>query len=311
MGLENVKLLYATAPGGVHVTIPLIREGAYDVADITQRLKNAGVTDDQLPFVVFTSVPPAAPSGPRMAAMNRSAVQVPAMSRAAEDSAEPVIPIPTAPNTVPPQYSELGPLSSVAVTPTWRQTTGCRYSMKRADNNGYVVVQDLPQSSFPTPDDFNKIKDGRIKLCHAFVWRRADQQFLRERDAWDQRVETKHGMNSTTSVSVTASIGYSGYGVSASLSATYGYSITVDDESTVTNEIHVEGAPGQSQTAVLWELCRVYLVEVDGVLRRESNPFQIIYNDKGGNHQLIDTWGPTYEVVSKEATLMTTIFKDA
>lgn len=311
MGLENVKLLYATTPAGLHVTIPLLREGAYDVADITQRLKNAGVTDDQLPFVVFTPVPPEAPSGMMGAAMNFGTVPVAGVSRAAEDSAEPAPPLPTAPNTPPPMYSELGPLSSVAVTPTWRQVTGCRYSMKRADGAGYVVVQDLPQSSFPDPDDFNKIKDGRIKLCHGIVWRQAGLQFLRERDSWDQKIETKHGMSVTNSVSVTASLGYSGYGVSASLSATYGYSITVDEETTVTNEIHVEGSPGQSQTAVLWEKCRLYVIEVDGVLRRESNPFQIIYNDKGGNHQLLDTWGPTYEVISKEATLLTKIFKDA
>ena len=109
-------------------------------------------------------------------------------------------------------------------------------------------------------------------------------------------------------MSITASVGYSGGGASASISATYGYSITVDSESTVTNEVSVDGTSGESQTAVLWELCRKYVIEVDGVIPADNQPFTVVYRDKGGVHQLLDTWGPNYEVVSSQATLMTTVF---
>jgi hypothetical protein len=205
-------------------------------------------------------------------------------------------------------YSDLGSLTSVAVTPQWRQLTGCRYCMKRADGNGYVSVLDLQPSDFPNPDDYSRINNGRIKLCYGYVWHRVGLNYLKQGDRWDQKIETKHGMSSTSTLSITASVGYSGGGASASISATYGYSITVDSESTVTNEVSVDGTSGESQTAVLWELCRKYVIEVDGVIPADNQPFTVVYRDKGGVHQLLDTWGPNYEVVSSQATLMTTVF---
>jgi hypothetical protein len=308
MGLENVKVLYATAPRGLRVSIPLIQAGAYNVADITERLKNAGVRDDELPYVVFSGA--ASPPHPTRPGPADAAA---AFTSAAPTVAPPAIPVPTLPNTAPPLFSEFAMVSiPQAVTPSWRQLTGCRYSMKRADNQGYVVVQDLPQSAFQNPDDFDRINSGRIRLCYGLIWRQAfSPQFLRHGDRWDQKIETTHGMSTTNSFSITASVGYSGYGASASISATYGYSVTVDDQTKVTNEVSVDGQPGESQTAVLWELCRKYVIEVDGVLRDESNPFTVVFLDKGGPHQLQDSWGPMYEVISHQATLLPTIFKDA
>jgi 3-oxoacyl-(acyl-carrier-protein) synthase len=57
--LEDVKV-YATAPGGVRVTVPLIRQGAYDIQDIQARLRQAGVTAEDMPFVVFSPAVPQA-----------------------------------------------------------------------------------------------------------------------------------------------------------------------------------------------------------------------------------------------------------
>lgn len=303
MGLDNVKVMYATAPRGVRVTIPLIQAGSYNVADITARLKSAGVADSELPFVVFSPTPPAP--------VLRDAVAgapAPGIERAALDSPDPPIPMAPDANTLPPMESAFGAMSKATVTPTWRQITGCRYSMRRADNQGYVAVQDLSPESFQDPEDYHRVNDGRIKLCYGLVWRRVAAHFLRQNDKWTDSVQSKHGMSSTTSVSVTASVGYGGGGASASISATFGYSVTVNSETTVTIEVSALGRAGESQTAVLWELCRKYVVEVDGVLRDESNPFTIVFNDKGGPHQLVDTWGPNYEVVSEQPTLKTYIF---
>lgn len=301
MGLENVKVIYAAAPRGLRVSIPLIRSDAYDVADITQRLKSAGVRDDELPFVVFSAKPAAPPlKSFTDAAAGANPPQVD----------PPKIPIPTQVDTAPPLYSDFALIVAKPVTQQWRQLTGCRYSMKRPNDQGYVVVQDLQPEQFQDRDDFNKVNSGRIQLCSGLIWRQAfSPQFLRAGGQWIQKVETTHGMSTTNSVSVTASVGYSGAGASASLSATYGYSVTVDDQTKITNEVSVEGISGEAQTAVLWELCRKYVVMVDGVLRDESNPFTVVYLDKGNPHLLEDTWGPTYEVISKVASLITTPFK--
>ena len=311
MGLENVKVLYARSPGGVQVTIPLIRAGAYDVADISQRLKTAGIPDDQLPYIVWSSDPtPPKPLNQGSAlGQSMAAAAVPGVSKAASD-APPTIPEPTAPNLNPPMLSDLGPLTSVAVTPMWRQLTGCKYSMKRADNNGYVDMGSLGEGDFQDPDDFAKFRDGRVKLCYGLIWRQPENciQFLKQGGSWSQKIVTKHGMSSTTSVSITASVGYSGYGASVSISATYGYSITVDDETEVTTQVDVAGVAKISTTVVLWELCRLYVVEVDGVVRREDNPFKVIFKDKGGPHELHDTWGPTYEPISRVASVKQTLF---
>lgn len=300
MALQDVKVLYATAPGGIRATIPLIRAGAYDVADITQRLKAAGVRDQDLPFVVFSAVDPSSlPRRPRLAnAMGTPPQLVP-----------PPIPVPTVPNTVPPLYSDLVMVAAQPVTAEWRALTNLRYCMKRTDNNGYVSVQDLDAQSFQNADDYDKVRSGRIKLCYGLVWRQpVSPQILIAGARWSQKVETTHGMSTTNAVSVTASVGYSSGGVSASLSATYNYTVTVDDQVKVTTEVEVDGQPGKTITAVLWELCRKYVVTVDGVVRDEANPFTLNYLDKGSAHQLQDTWGPTYEVISREATLMPTAF---
>jgi hypothetical protein len=63
MALEDVKVIYATAPGGVRVTVPLIRQGAYDIQDIQTRLRQAGVTAEDMPFVVFSPAVPQASTG--------------------------------------------------------------------------------------------------------------------------------------------------------------------------------------------------------------------------------------------------------
>ncbi|MBL8288974.1 MAG: hypothetical protein JNL85_13400 [Rubrivivax sp.] len=299
MGVADVKMLYATGPRGVRASIPLVQAGAYDVADIAARLKQAGVRDDELPFVVFTSVPPEA--GARPALRDAALGPAPALN-------PPAIPVPTKPDTSPPLYSDFVLVSAAAVTASWRQQTGCRYSMKRPSDQGYVVVQDLQPAQFKDPEDYARVTQGRIRLCYGLVWRQAaTPQFLRNGDQWVQRVETTHGMSSTSSVSVTASVGYSGYGASASISATYSYSVTVDEQTKVSTEVSVLGVAGVSKTAVLWELCRKYVVEVDGVLRDETNPFTIVYLDKG-EHLLQDTWGPTYEVYSPNASMITTPF---
>lgn len=306
MPLEEVKVLYASAPRGIEATIPLVQAGAYNVADITQRLRNAGVRDDELPYVVFGSVPPPR----RTAAAARNDVSVLGVERLALDMPDPSIPEPTAAGALPPPLSAFQVIAKASVTPTWRQLTGCRYTMKRADGNGYVAVQDLNQDQFQDVTDFERLRDGRIKLCYGKVWRRVAVHFLRQGDKWVDSVQTKNGMSTTNTVSVTASVGYSGGGASASLSATYGYSITVNTETTVTIEVSVYGSAGESQTAVLWELCRAYMLEVDGVMRDDTNPYTIVYNDKGGPHQLVDVWGANIEVISSQPTLKTTIFKD-
>ncbi len=312
MALEDVKVLYASAPRGVQVTIPLIQAGAYNIADITQRLTKAGVRQDELAFVVFGSAPPRS----RVATSDNAAAGDPGaearvgVERFAFNAPDPEIPEPAVAGTLPPPLSPFQIVAKVAVTPSWRQLTGCRYSMQRADGNGMVAVQDLQQNQFQDPEDFARLRDGRIKLCYGKAWRRVAVHFLKQGDKWVDSVQTKNGMSTTNSVSVTASVGYSGGGASASLSATYGYSITVTSETTVTIEVSVYGTAGESQTAALWELCRAYVLEVDGAQRDDSNPYKIVYLDKGGPHELLDTWGANIEVISSQPTLKTTIFKN-
>lgn len=303
----DVKVMYATGPGGVRVTIPLVRAGAYDTEDIKSRLKKAGIPDAELPYVVFSATEPPSPKA-RDSIM--AVMDVPGVAKFQD--IPPTIPEPSGPNVQTPLYSEIAPLAKVPVTPTWRQRTGCRYSMMRADGQGYVVMQqpDRQLSDFVNPDDWHKINDGRVQLCYGYIWHRVDYQFLRPGDRWDKRVEITHGMSRNDNFSITASVGYSGYGVSASVSATYGFQITVSDETKTTTEVSAECQEG-SKTAALWELCRIFYTEVDGVMSTDTKPFQVIYKDKGGEHQLTDTWGLRYEVVSSEPTLKSTQFQTA
>lgn len=311
--LANVKLMYALGPRGIVVTIPLTRTDRYDEDFIRERLKGAGIQEDEMPYVAFTPVHPALSNRLELG-------HVPGVELVAFSDAQPPIPIPTEPNTAPPLWSDLGPLTKVAVTKDWRAATGSSYAMQNPAG-GNVITQDQPIYDPNNQDGAGIMSaqdaalcgqnaNGKLKLCYGYIWKREALNFLGQGDSWSQEVTTKHGMTRTDSLSITASVGYSGGGVSASLSATYGFSITVDDESDVTNTVKADGENGYLKTAALWSLCRKYVIEVDGVVRDESNPFTVYWNDgKNHNHrQLVNIWSGV-EVVSKQATLITTPFK--
>lgn len=300
MAIEDVKLLYASAPRGVRLTIPLVREGAYDTADILARLKKAGVTDDELPYVIFSPKELPADDHPGPQADN---VQLPGEKIGSDEP--PDIPSPSGPGKPPALNSSLGPLTSVAVSPEWRQLTGRSYCMRRADGAGFVSMLDLQPQAFENADDYHIIQDGRLKLCYGLRWHQITVQFLSAGASWNQQVTTKHGMSTTTSYSISASVGYSGGGASASLSATFGQTFVVTDEKDVVTTVDVQPVIGKTQTASLWNLQRYYVVEVDGVVRDTSNPFRVVFLDKGGRHQLNDAWAGLFDIISTDATLKT------
>jgi len=307
MGLEDIKVAYALAPGGVRVTIPLIiKNGEYDVDDINARLLKGGVPENELGYVIYSveeptlSIPPPQQKG-----------DVPGVQSFPEESAQPKIPIPTAPNTAPPMESEFSLIRAVPVTKDWHKLTGCSYNMYLAASQKYFDVQSMTADRFTHQEDYKIINDGRLKLCYGLVWRRVGMNFLDDGSSWEEKITYTKGMSKTTTLSVTASVGYSGGGASASLSSTFSTSLTISESKESTYDANVKGVKGSLQTACLWVLNRVFYTEVDGKIRGEGNPFSVttkLSNDVP--YQLIDTFGTSYEALPDiEPTLMVTPFK--
>lgn len=297
--IQNVKLMYASAPRNLQITIPLIQQGSYDTADIKSRLKAAGVTDEELPFVIFSPV-----EFPDQRNMPKDFPLI------VNPNQPPPFPTPSGPGVSPPLDSVFGDLTSVKVSKNWRQLTGRSYCMSRADGQGYVSMLDLPPANFVNKDDYSIIQDGKLELCFGLRWRLNTPQFIADGGSWNNVIRSKHGMSTTTTYSISATVGYAADGISAALSATFGQTFVVSSETEVTTTVNVQPIAGMSQTATEWDLLRCYVVKVNGVIRDSSNPFTVLYTDKKGQHTLRDTWTGQYDTISNQPTLRIWSWKD-
>jgi hypothetical protein len=91
-------------------------------------------------------------------------------------------------------------------------------------------------------------------LTHRRYWTQVDYQQVSGAGHYTRSETTTEGMSSTESSSISAELGVGVDGLSAKLSATFEQSITVSQESTVTNSWAVTGTAGQTTIWILWQL---------------------------------------------------------
>src|SRR5438132_11665275 len=127
----NVKLLYATAPDGQVVKIPLTKADYLDTVEIADYLNRAAIPPNQFEYVVFSTTEPA----PAQFVLSQMASA--AVVRKISETDLPPIPKPKTPDLPPDRFSTIGTQTKVAITDQWRKETRLPYSMKDKFGNGY------------------------------------------------------------------------------------------------------------------------------------------------------------------------------
>ena len=112
---------------------------------------------------------------------------------------------------------------------------------------------------------------------------------LGESSLYEQRLAITHGMSETTHYSISASLGASGFGLSASLSATFGQSFLIEESSTLTESIRIEGILGKILAICVWQLVDL---------------FYLVKKDASGNYNFVEE----YEVVIEKPGKYTHVF---
>jgi len=307
--MGNVKLLYATAPDGQVVKIPLTKTGYLDTVEIADYLNRAAIPPQQFEYVAFSTTEP----GSKQFFLGQVA---PAPVKAKlEGSDLPPIPKPETPDLPPNPFSAIGKQTKVAITDAWRTENRLPYSMKDRFGNGYFNVLDIPKDQFrssdgkkPQPGDYDLLHNGRVQLCYGPIWRLEGWNVVDKGEKYTRKVVSKHGMSQTDELSVSATLGYSGGGASASLTVAFKHSVTVTSETTIEQTYEVTGQDGLKIVYCVWQLCDIFTLEVDGIRRQANkNPFFIQWDSKGLHHHR-DTFDGTINAATLPPAPNTTEF---
>ena len=154
------------------------------------------------------------------------------------------------------------------------------------------------------------LHNGRVQLCYGPIWHLVDFQRIATGDHYTRESSVKHGMSTTDELSVSATVGYSGYGASASLTVAYSHSVTVTDEQSLTQTYQIDPEKGKIKAYCLWLLSTIFILEVDGIRRDPTkNPLEVAWVDDCGNyHSVIDAWDGRINGGTDPAVLYTTPF---
>lgn len=308
--MKNVKLLYATAPDGQVVKIPLTKTDHLDTVEIADYLNNAAIPPGQFEYVVFSTTEPE----PQLSVLGLMAKAGVKPLRAEGDL--PAIPKPKTPDLPPDRFSTIGTQTKVAITDAWRKETRLPYSMKDRFGNGYFNVLDIPRDQFrssdgtrPQPGDYDLLHNGRVQLCYGPIWRLEGWNVVNKGEKYTRKIVSKHGISKTDELSVSATLGFSGGGATASLTVAFKHSVTVTSETTIEQTYEVTGQDGLKIVYCFWQLCNIFTVEVDGVRRQaDKNPFFIQWDSKG-LHYHRDTFDGTINADTLPPAPNTTEFK--
>ena len=99
--------------------------------------------------------------------------------------------------------------------------------------------------------------------------------------SYERTTTIKEGMAETQSLTITATMGGSGFGVSASLSIAFKRSITISREQTATETFLLTGIEGKELVFVLWQLTELFLFlrkNDDGTYERLDDYRLVILN---------------------------------
>jgi len=141
-----------------------------------------------------------------------------------------------------------------------------------ADNAGYADdVWDYPSDSgAPRLNNWWEGGEppGPRSIMAAQYWRLVPNTFthLSAGTSLEKSWSYQHGVSSTDSESLTATMGIQAEGLSAGLSATFSHSVTISDQQTQTTQYSVGSTPeGKVRVWMLWDLIYEFsLVRADG-----------------------------------------------
>lgn len=152
----------------------------------------------------------------------------------------PPIPKPTGPNDLPPTESNKLIVSSNPIS-----------DLKVNFNGQAFIPSNDPniQPAFPT----------NVYLQFSTYWKQVGTAVIVGEQVYTKAISYTNGMSTTNSETLSAEFGVAYGALSAKISATVGHSVTISDETTITDTYNISVAEGTTTVYVLWQLVEEYL----------------------------------------------------
>jgi hypothetical protein len=259
----KVKFIYATAFTGQNVKIAL--PGFENNEYIKQQLLQAGVPMDKLKYTSFSLNPPVPASQLINSFPSRHEIE-------SDPSPFPPYPKPATKSSFPSMWSTLKVRKYTSLIDL--KTAGGHFCMKRQDRVNMDLLS-LPQSWFLNPDDWNDLVNGNIGLLYGVAWNQVNTQAIGEGVKYNQSLILTSGMSETTQYSISVTLGASGFGLSASLTATFGQTFEVNSSKTYTEGFTVDFVTGKVLILGIWQL---------------NDLFYLVKKDANGKYVFIDSY---------------------
>ncbi len=250
---KKTKYLYVTAFTGQILKIPL--RDYIDQGYIMQHLLDEGVSINDMDHLTFSTIEP------KPVYLLRSTLPSRFQVEAALDDPFPVFPKPPSPDTWPAIWSGVLPRKYTPLISLKKDNI--QFCMVRSDS-ARVNLWSFNDDEYDVKSQLDEIKAGDVGLLYAVAWKQKHKQKLVEGMTYEQRFAITHGMSTTTQYSISASFGASGFGLSASLSATFGQTFEITELQTFTENIKIDGVAGKTSVICMWQLTDLfYLVKKD------------------------------------------------
>lgn len=278
----KINFIYATTVSGQIVKIVL--PGSVDEAYITQKLMEADstVTKENLNYTSFSLTPPA-PFDPKQLELihNKTLVIPPSL---------PDFPAPRKElNGYCAAWSKL--LVKEYVSFADLATNNAQFCMQRIDNGNlsyYLNVLNIDKSWFVNGSDYDDLHSGNIGLLHGIAWQNMLDKHVKVGEQYNLSRILTSGFKDTTQYSISATVGASGAGLSASLTVTFGQTFETSEEKTFSFSDLITGQPGVVYDAVLWQLTDlIYVVRYDPITKEYV--FINSYELQMDNSQVVDS----------------------
>lgn len=250
---KKTKFLYVTTFTGQMLKIPL--RDYIDQGYIIQQLLNEGININNLDHMTFSTVEP------KPLAFSRSKLPSRFQVEAALDDPYPPFPVPPRADAWPSIWSNVLPRKYTSLISM--KNDKIPFCMVRSDG-ARVNLWSFASDEYDVPADWTAIDQGNVGLLYAVAWKQKHKQTITEGMTYEQVYAIKYGMSTVTQYSLSASFGASGFGLSASLSASFGQSFEITEEETFTENISIDGVAGKKSVICMWQLVDLfYLVTKD------------------------------------------------
>jgi hypothetical protein len=253
METNKTKFIYASCIQGQKLRVPL--PGFVNKEYITQQLLNAGVKSEDLEYASF-SLHEVKPVG-KLRSSYPSRAEIERLA----NPTFPAYPKPSSPDIFPAMWSSMlirkyTPISKL-------KDDGIPFCMRRGDNI-MVNLNSLPVDQFTDAKQYKEYKDGKIGMLYGVAWKLVDTQKVSEGVEYRQELTLSKGMKEVTEFSISATLGASGFGLSASLTATFGQTFEITQSEIFAESYAITGQPKKIFMSNIWQLCDlIYLVKLN------------------------------------------------